>query len=196
MGRRGGRVPYSLRGHSQHSNSYQPRKNILQREIKSPRGFLALCLGSGGHSQAGYPTLFPAPRDLSGLGDQGQLRTAHSLVPLAVFPQSLLCHGLHKLGVVPGDFFWDSHHHGVGIEEFQDHLCEARGNAGVGTVGRHLEGAKVRKGLNHWAHLATKVRLQPGLLTPWLLLISTCGQLAEKKCLNAETLGPCKCHRK
>ena len=61
------RAPYSLRDHNQHSNSYQPRKNILQSEIKSPSGSPASCLGSGSHSQAGYSALFLTPRDLLGL---------------------------------------------------------------------------------------------------------------------------------
>lgn len=100
---------------------------------------------------------------------QPKLRLAYSPVLLAVFLQSFLCHGLHKCRVVPGDL-WDCHGNGVGIKELQDHLREASGNAGVRTVGSHLEGGEGRQGLKHWPdwiHFATKVRLKSGELGPF-----------------------------
>lgn len=143
------KAPRSLRGSNQHSNSHPPRKNILQRNIKSPSGFLPSYLGSGcrhTHSQAGYSAFCFNSQRL--LGPEGpQLRPAYSPVVLAVFLQSFLCHRLHKFRVVPGDFCWDRHSDRVRIKELQNHLREASGNAGVRAVGSHLEGGKASEGL-------------------------------------------------
>ena len=85
------------------------------------------------------------------MGPEGpQVRPAHSPALLAVLLQRFLCHSLHKLRT--GDFLWDRHSEGVGIKELHNHLSEARGNAGVGTVGIHLKGEKPREGGNNGQH--------------------------------------------
>lgn len=158
------RARYSLSGSSQHSNSYRSRKNPLQRRTKVPSDALlraGLWL-QGQRSYAGCSALCSAPRSLRG-PEGPQVGPAHSPVLLAVLLQSLLRHRLHKLRIVPGDYFWHRHRDGVGIKELHNHPSEARGNLGVGIVGRHLEGDKVREGLKHGSkgtHFARKVRLK------------------------------------
>ena len=72
--------------------------------------------------------------------DRGGTGGAHSLALPAVLLQRFLCHILHE--VRTGDFLWDRHCEGEGVEEFHNHLGEARRDAGVGVVGIHLEGEK------------------------------------------------------
>lgn len=75
-----------------------------------------------------------APADRGGAGG------AHSQALPAVLLQRFLRHVLHE--VRTGDFLRDHHRDGEGVEEFHDHLGEARWDAGVGVVGIHLEGEK------------------------------------------------------
>lgn len=82
----------------------------------------------------------------------GWKSTIHiSLLPviLAILLQCFLCHGLHKFRIVPGDHFRDRHSDGVGIKKLHHHLREARGDAGVRSVGAHLERQEVSGGLAH-----------------------------------------------
>lgn len=64
----------------------------------------------------------------------------HSLALPAVLLQRFLRHILHE--VRTGDFLRDRHCDGEGVEEFHNHLGEARWDAGIGAVGIHLEGEK------------------------------------------------------
>lgn len=119
-----------------------PRKNISQsKERKIPRVFLAYpwapATGIGAVPRVYIlllvwtPEDFPASqglRDICLSAPRGHRKATYLPAFLAVFLQRFLRHCVHKLRVIPRDFFWQHHRDGVRVKELHHHLSDTGGD--------------------------------------------------------------------